>query len=261
MKASGEAKERRYAPGLWWGAGILLAVALLPLFSPLCAETEPEAGYYMKERARMVSKDVAARGVTNEAVLAAMGKVPREEYVLSRYRRYAYQDGALPIEAQQTISQPYIVAAMTEAIDPKPDSVVLEVGTGSGYQAAVLAELVDHVYTIEIIDSLAKTAAERLKRMGYTNVTVRAGDGYQGWAEHAPFQGIVVTAAPDHVPQPLVDQLAPGGKMVIPVGGRWDTQELMVIEKGPEGSVLKRDLMPVRFVPMTGEHTGVPPPP
>jgi protein-L-isoaspartate(D-aspartate) O-methyltransferase len=194
--------------------------------------------------------------VTNRAVLAAMGRVPREDYVLPRYRPHAYDDSALPIEARQTISQPYMVAAMTEALEVGADSVVLEVGTGSGYQAAVLAELVQQVYTIEIVEELATRAGARLKQFGYRNVTVRAGDGYLGWPEHAPFDGIIVTAAPDHIPQPLVDQLKPGARMVIPVGEQYDVQHLIRLTKQEDGTVKQESLMPVRFVPLTGKHAG-----
>jgi protein-L-isoaspartate(D-aspartate) O-methyltransferase len=210
----------------------------------------------MRQRERMVEVDIRRRGIADGDVLEAMRKVPRHEFVPEDHRDASYADSPLPIGSGQTISQPYIVAAMTEAVDPEPDDVVLEVGTGSGYQAAVLAEIVKRVYTIEIVESLARTAGERLQRLGYTNVTVKAGDGYVGWPEHAPFDGIVVTAAPDHVPEPLVEQLAPGGRMVIPVGGQTWSQELLLIEKDLEGKVKRRSLLPVRFVPMTGENVG-----
>ncbi|MFT5123690.1 MAG: protein-L-isoaspartate(D-aspartate) O-methyltransferase, partial [Verrucomicrobiales bacterium] len=165
----------------------------------------------------------------------------------------AYDDRPLPIQAGQTISQPFIVAAMTEALQVKPDHRILEIGTGSGYQAAVLADLVTQVYTIEIIEELANSAAEVLKDLSYTNVVVKAGDGYKGWPDHAPFDGIIVTAAPEHVPQPLVDQLSAGGRMIIPVGPQYAVQHLLLIEKDAEGNVSKRNLMDVRFVPFTGE--------
>lgn len=206
----------------------------------------------MSEREAMVRLHLEGRGISDPAVLKAMRTVPREEFVPERHRRHAYADSALPIEARQTISQPYIVAAMSEALEVGPESVVLEVGTGSGYQAAVLAEMVRHVYTIEIVESLAESARVLLEGLGYTNVTVRAGDGYQGWPEHAPFDGIVVTAAPDHIPEPLVEQLKPGGRMVIPVGEQAFGQDLLVIEKDADGTVRRRNLMPVRFVPLTG---------
>jgi protein-L-isoaspartate(D-aspartate) O-methyltransferase len=192
--------------------------------------------------------------VRDPAVLAAMRKVPREEFVPERMRKHAYADQPLPIGSEQTISQPYIVGAMTELARVAPESVVLEVGTGSGYQAAVLAELARHVYTIEILPELAETADERLTRLGYTNITVRAGDGYLGWPEHAPFDAILVTAGAEHVPPPLVEQLKPGGRMVIPVGPTLDVQSLLVIERKQDGTYATNNVMPVRFVPLTGEN-------
>ena len=202
------------------------------------------------ERRAMVDRQLAGRDVKDTTVLAAMRTVPRHEFVPEAFRGRAYDDQPLPIGLNQTISQPYIVGIMTQLLDPQPGDTVLEIGTGSGYQAAVLAELVAHVYTIEIVEPLAQRADSTLKALGYTNVTVKAGDGYRGWPEHAPFDGIIVTAAPDHVPQPLIDQLAPGGHLVIPVGDAW--QELLVLTR--EGSkVHRRAVTPVRFVPMTGE--------
>ncbi len=193
---------------------------------------------------------IESRGVEDSAVIDAMRTVPRHRFVPAPLSEQAYADRPLPIGEQQTISQPYIVALMTELLDPRPGDTVLEIGTGSGYQAAVLAELVAHVYTIEIIDVLADRADSTLKALGYKNITVKTGDGYQGWKEHAPFDGIIVTAAPDHVPQPLVDQLADGGHLVIPVGDEW--QELVVLTR--EGKeITRRSVTPVRFVPMTGE--------
>jgi protein-L-isoaspartate(D-aspartate) O-methyltransferase len=206
-----------------------------------------------KARARMVDEQIRARGVADPLVLKAMATVPRHLFVPDDLVPSAYADQPLPIGHDQTISQPYIVALMTELADLAGNERVLEIGTGSGYQAAVLAEIADTVYTIEIVEPLAAEAAERLKRMGYSNVRVRCGDGYRGWPERAPFDAIVVTAAPDHVPQPLIDQLALGGKLVIPVG---DTlQELLEITKTADG-VIERRVLPVRFVPMTGEAQG-----
>ncbi len=190
----------------------------------------------------------------SDAVMAAMGSVPREEFVLPAYRHLAYDNTPLPIEAGQTISQPLIVALMTDLLDPQPSDVVLEVGTGSGYQAAVLAGLVKHVYSVEIIAQLAESASEVLARLGYDNVTVRAGDGYAGWPEHAPFDAIIVTAAAPEIPAPLLEQLKPGGKLVIPVGGEHDAQELLLVEMGEDNEVLQRSVLPVRFVPLTGER-------
>ena len=193
----------------------------------------------------------AGRDITNARVLAVMEKVPRHEFVPEQYRNRAYEDGPLPIGYDQTISQPYIVAFMTEQLDPRPTDRVLEIGTGSGYQAAVLAQLVAEVYTIEIIEPLAQRAEADLKRLGYTNIHVRAGDGYKGWPEAAPFDAIIVTCAPENVPQPLVEQLKDGGRMIIPVGAQPD-QELVLLRK--QGELLeKRAVLPVRFVPMTGE--------
>jgi len=201
-------------------------------------------------RTTMVSDQIEVRGVTNPAVLAAMEAVPRHEFVLPEHRSLAYADSPLPIGFGQTISQPYIVALMTELLDPEPDDVVLEVGTGSGYQAAVAARIVASVYTIELVPELAASAADRLERLGVTNVEVRAGDGYLGWPVHAPFDGILVTAGADHVPPPLVEQLAPGARMVIPVDVAGGDQVLQVVEKREDGSVEVRDVAPVRFVPL-----------
>jgi protein-L-isoaspartate(D-aspartate) O-methyltransferase len=186
-------------------------------------------------------------------VIEAMRKVPRHEFVPSSARRYAYENRPLPIGSDQTISQPYIVALMTDLAGVEADDVVLEVGTGSGYQAAVLAELVSQVYTIEIIETLGRNAEAVLQRLGYRNVTVKVGDGYQGWPEHAPFDAILVTAAPDHVPQPLLEQLKPGGRIIIPVGPQGYTQSLRVLEKGQDGDITERDVLAVSFVPLTRE--------
>jgi protein-L-isoaspartate(D-aspartate) O-methyltransferase len=180
--------------------------------------------------------------------------VPREAFVLPEYQHLAYRNAPLPIKAGQTISQPLIVALMTELLDPQPGDVILEVGTGSGYQAAVLAQLVKHVYSVEIVEYLAQSAAEVLQQQGYNNVTVRAGDGYAGWPEHAPFDGIIVTAAAPALPPPLLKQLKPGGKLVIPVGEPGGNQELLVVEVGANGDIARESILPVRFVPLTGEH-------
>jgi protein-L-isoaspartate(D-aspartate) O-methyltransferase len=208
---------------------------------------------FARARQRMVAEQLTCPGrdITNARVLTAMGKVPRHEFVPERLRAQAYQDRPLPIGHGQTISQPYIVAFMTEQLEPGPADRVLEIGTGSGYQAAVLAELVAQVYTIEIIEDLAQRAATDLQRLGYTNVQVRAGDGYKGWPEAAPFDAIIVTCAPENVPQPLIDQLKDGGRMIIPIGPMGD-QELVLLRK--HGNKLEqRAVLPVRFVPMTGQ--------
>jgi protein-L-isoaspartate(D-aspartate) O-methyltransferase len=200
------------------------------------------------------SASYTGRSELSEQVMGAMAAVPREEFVLPAYRHMAYRNSPLPIAAGQTISQPLIVALMTELLEPQPTDVILEVGTGSGYQAAVLAELVDHVYSIEIIEELATSAAATLKRLDYDNVSVRAGDGYAGWPEHAPFDGIIVTAAAEHLPPPLLKQLKPGGKLVIPVGEHNGYQELLVVEVDADGEVSRKSVLPVRFVPLTGER-------
>ena len=203
------------------------------------------------KRARMVETQIVSRGVRDPRVLEAMRKVPRHLFVAPPERAHGYEDHPLPIGGSQTISQPYIVALMTELLALPPKARVLEIGTGSGYQSAVLSEIADEVYSIEILPDLADAAASKLKELGYANVTVRAGDGYRGWPEHAPFDGIIVTAAPEKIPEPLVEQLAPGGRMVIPVGGFF--QELKVFTREPDGTVSEKAIIPVRFVPMTGE--------
>jgi protein-L-isoaspartate(D-aspartate) O-methyltransferase len=190
----------------------------------------------------------------NPSVMKVMGQVPRHEFVPARQKRFAYQNRPLPIGHGQTISQPYIVALMTDLLKVNADSKVLEIGTGSGYQAAILSGLVDSVYTIEIIKPLAEQARERLHRLAYNNVHVKEGDGYYGWEEHMPFDVIIVTAAASHVPPPLIKQLKPGGRMVIPVGSRFMTQELLLISKQQDGKLITRQIIPVMFVPLTGEH-------
>ena len=189
-----------------------------------------------------------------EDVLQSLNTVERHRFVPRGEVPYAYANRPLAIGYGQTISQPYIVALMTDLLEPEPQDVVLEVGTGSGYQAAVLSGLVGRVYTIEIIEALANQATERLQELGYENVETRLGDGYFGWEEQAPFDAIIVTAAATHVPPPLVEQLRPGGRMVIPVGGRFTTQWLLLIEKNDDGTVVTRQVTAVRFVPLTGEH-------
>ena len=204
---------------------------------------------FEQARRQMVEEQIEARGVADSRVLEAMLRVPRHEYVPARYRAFAYNDTPLPIEFEQTISQPYIVALMTELLQPEPDDRILEIGTGSGYQAAVAADLVSEVYSIEIIPELARSAADRLERLGVSNVFVRAGDGYLGWPEQSPFDGILVTAGAEQVPEPLVEQLKPGARMIIPVGDSLSFQILRVVEKLPGGEVEIRDNIAVRFVP------------
>ena len=208
---------------------------------------------FAKMREHMVQTQIADRGVTNTVVLAAVRKVPRHEFVPAVQQSRAYDDHPLPIGLGQTISQPYIVALMSELAEVKHGDRVLEVGTGSGYQAAVLAELGAEVYTIEILEPLARLAAERLRHLGYTNVVAKAGDGYRGWPEHAPFDAILVTAATEPVPPPLIEQLKSGGRLVIPVGQEGQTQQLMVLQKDATGRVSSRSVIPVVFVPLTRE--------
>ncbi|HSK01643.1 MAG TPA: protein-L-isoaspartate(D-aspartate) O-methyltransferase [Kofleriaceae bacterium] len=218
------------------------------------ARAAPAAGgedAWAGRREAMVARTIEARGVRDPRVLAAMRRVPRHELVPAALRHRAYDDSPLPIGFDQTISQPYIVAAMTEAAGVAPGERVLEVGTGSGYQAAVLAELGADVYSIEIVEPLAKRTHALLAKLGYDKLHLRIGDGYRGWPEAAPFDAIVVTAAPAQVPQPLIDQLAEGGRLVIPVG-RAGAQQLRVITRGPGGTT-SETLFDVRFVPMTGE--------
>ncbi|MHC4198635.1 MAG: protein-L-isoaspartate(D-aspartate) O-methyltransferase [Planctomycetota bacterium] len=204
------------------------------------------------EREAMVKRQIARRGVRDKNVLRACLDVPRHRFVPARLQREAYADYPLPIGRDQTISQPYIVALMTGAAGVQPGEKVLEVGTGSGYAAAVASRIAREVYTIEIIKELAQSAKKKLSALGVSNVHVRAGDGYRGWPKKAPFDAIIVTAAPDHVPQPLKDQLAVGGKLVIPVGPQSGIQQLLVFTRTPKG-IRRKTLIPVRFVPMTGE--------
>lgn len=219
-----------------------------------------QADDYSARRRAMVS-EVQEYGVLagdvlkfSDAVLSSMGKVERHRMVPAAQIPYAYENRPLAIGHGQTISQPYIVALMTELAAPDAGDAVLEVGTGSGYQAAVLAELVEHVYSIEIVSPLALQAKVRLQSMGYDNITTKLGDGYFGWEDHAPFDAIVVTAAASHVPPPLIEQLKPGGRMVIPVGGRFMTQTLLLLEKTEAGDIVTRQYGAVRFVPLTGPH-------
>ena len=216
-----------------------------------CGQQAVPVTDFAAQRQRMVQQQLMARGIREERVLAAMSKVPREEFVPADERAAAYTDNPLPIGYNQTISQPYIVAFMTEQLHPKPSDRVLEIGTGSGYQAAILAELVAEVYTIEIAEPLARNAEATLVRLGYKNVRMKVGDGYKGWPENAPFDAITVTCAPDRVPRPLTDQLKEGGRMIIPVGDRF-AQQLYLLEK-KNGQLKESAVLPVRFVPMTGE--------
>ena len=230
------------------------AIMLLCLCMSACNAQPATEASLLAERKKMVEEQLVApgRNIKDRRVLEVMASVPRHEFVPEAVRRFAYWDEPLPIGYGQTISQPFIVAFMTEQLNPKPTDRVLEIGTGSGYQAAVLSRLVAEVFTVEIIEPLAKQAESDLKRLGYDNVKVLAGDGYQGWPEHAPFDAIIVTCAPDHIPKPLVDQLREGGRMIIPVGPP-DNQQLFLLQK--HGSkVEQRAILPVRFVLMQRAH-------
>jgi protein-L-isoaspartate(D-aspartate) O-methyltransferase len=210
----------------------------------------PQTDSYKAMREQMVKNQIEERGITDPEILRSMRKVPRHLLVPVDQREYAYEDRLLPIGEEQTISQPYIVAYMTDLIAPKKYMKVLEIGTGSGYQAAVLAEMVEEVYTIEIVENLGKRAKKDLDNLGYTNINFRIGDGYEGWKENSPFDAIIVTAAAEKVPQPLIDQLKEGGKMVIPVGPEGKVQDLLLLEKS-KGQIKTTNLGPVRFVPFT----------
>ena len=233
------------------GPFLALCAALPACAQPSSFEEQRNALAAEVERDVRATRGYTGRARLDSAVIDAIRSVPRHEFVPPELREAAYINRPLPIGEDQTISQPYIVALMTDLADVGPDSTVLEVGTGSGYQAAVLAEIVAHVYTIEIIDVLGQRAARTLERLGYENVTVRIGDGYRGWPEFAPFDAILVTAAPEAVPPPLIAQLKPGGKLVVPVGPERGAQSLQVLEKGPEGDITTTDVLPVAFVPFT----------
>jgi protein-L-isoaspartate(D-aspartate) O-methyltransferase len=200
------------------------------------------------------TREYIGKGRLDEAILEVIGRVPRHAFVPEALRGEAYANRPLPIGYGQTISQPYIVALMTDLLEPGPDDVMLEVGTGSGYQAAVLAALVRRVYTIEIVPELGRSAAERLARLGCANVETRVGDGYYGWPEAGPFDGIVVTAVAGHIPPPLIRQLKPGGRMVVPLGQPFGVQQLVRVTKDAQGNLTTQQVLPVRFVPLTGDH-------
>jgi protein-L-isoaspartate(D-aspartate) O-methyltransferase len=240
-----------------------LQTAIIPLIIIALATTALAKDKYAERRQALIDEiesDVRAtaemigKSKLDERVLKAMDEVPREDFVPKALRIFAYDNRPLPIGYGQTISQPYIVAIMTDLLGPKPGDKVLEVGTGSGYQAAILSKLVGEVYTIEIIPELAKEAAGRLNSLGYANVKTKAGDGYFGWKDAAPFDGIIVTAAASQIPPPLVKQLKPGGRMIIPVGSPFYTQQLVLVTKDVKGKITMKQLLPVRFVPLTGKH-------
>ena len=243
-------------------AGFILLAGAMLLAAPGIALAEApdrfaaQRAQLMREIAAMAAEDRAETGKPSisSRVMEALGRVPRDKFVPAELERRAYENRPLPIGYGQTISQPYVVALMTDLLQLNAGDKVLEVGTGSGYQAAMLAELTDAVFSIEIIEPLARRAEATLKNQGYGKVQVKAGDGYYGWPEHAPFDAIVVTAAAGHVPPPLIRQLKPGGRMVIPVGSAFMTQQLMLVEKDAQGRVLTREILPVSFVPLTGQH-------
>lgn len=238
----------------------LLPLIFLAVVDTASATTKEEYKLQREHLIQEIQADVRAtsrwigKEFFNRKVMTVMRKVPRHEFVPSSQRPYAYANRPLPIGYGQTISQPYVVALMTDLLEVGGDDVVLELGTGSGYQAAVLSELVKEVYTIEIVRELGQQASVRLVQLGYENVEVRVGDGYYGWTDKAPFDAIIVTAAANHIPPPLIKQLKNGGRMVIPVGGPFSTQNLMLVEKDKTGQIKTRQVLPVRFVPLTGRH-------
>ncbi|MEW6264129.1 MAG: protein-L-isoaspartate(D-aspartate) O-methyltransferase [Thermodesulfobacteriota bacterium] len=231
-----------------------LGVALVFLVLAVSAASAGEPPSLTLARENMVVRQIESRGVKDKAVLAALRKIPRHQFVGQGYQDSAYDDRPLPIGYGQTISQPYIVAFMTEILKLTGRERVLEIGTGSGYQAAVLAETAREVYSMEIIRELCEQAGERLTRLGYGRVNLKTGDGYYGWPDKAPFDGIIVTCAADHIPPPLIKQLKPGGRMVIPVGPAWQVQNLILAELEADGSLKRQSLMAVRFVPLTGSR-------
>ncbi|WP_129595520.1 protein-L-isoaspartate(D-aspartate) O-methyltransferase [Seramator thermalis] len=224
---------------------VLIIVFTIGFFSSLSGQNKFEI-----KRKEMVNKQIQARGIADKNTLKALEVVPRHLFVPEEYLDQAYDDGPLPIGYGQTISQPYIVAYMTELLNVGPDDVVLEIGTGSGYQAAILSRIVKKVYTVEIVEELGLAAKERLKALNYDNVEVKIGDGYYGWEEHAPYSGIIVTSASEYIPPPLIKQLKDKGRMIIPVGSPFSVQNLMLVEKSGD-KIRTKSLIPVRFVPLT----------
>jgi len=233
--------------------GIVIGLIVLFLLMIYLTMERKEEHTYKSLAERMIAEQIEARGVKDKKVLQAMRVVPRHKFVSEGFKKYAYEDRPLPIGCGQTISQPYIVALMTELLKVDKEDKVLEVGTGSGYQAAILSEIVKEVYTIEIFEELGVSAKKRLKDLGYSNVKVRIADGYYGWPEKAPFDAIIVTCAATHIPPPLIAQLKEDGKMCIPIGGVFQVQNLMLIEK-KGGKITSKNILPVRFVPMLGKH-------
>ncbi len=234
----------------------MLALFFLLFLPPLLAAPAEPIRDYTSLRREMVEAHIRGRGIVDQRILRAFDQVERHLFVPGKYRHLAYQDTPLPIDEGQSISQPYIVAIMTHVIAPDAAKRILEIGTGSGYQAAILAELVNEVYTIEINEKLAASSKNLLLKLGYKNISFKTGDGYLGWPEQAPFDGIIVTCAPDMIPQPLIDQLAPGGRMVIPVRYASSVQDLILIEKTAYGRLKRTNLMPVQFVPLIRGRNG-----
>jgi protein-L-isoaspartate(D-aspartate) O-methyltransferase len=239
----------------------VLCLGMLALFFAIPPVVAAEDYQVLRQRlVEEVAADVIrtrgyiGKGALDERVMRVLGTVGRHRFVPAELQSQAYQNRPLPIGYGQTISQPYIVALMTDLLEPEAGDVALEIGTGSGYQAAVLSRLVSEVYTIEIIPELADSATKRLKRLGFSNIEVKNADGYYGWAEHAPFDAIIVTAASSHIPPPLVEQLKPGGVLMIPVGPAFQVQQLSMVRKGIDGEITTRQVLPVRFVPFTGKH-------
>ena len=235
---------------------LLLALLSVPTLLSACplpqSEIPQPEDVYRQERLEMVEQHLRSRDIHHEGVLEAMSRVPRHLFMPSEVRQYAYADQAAPIGSEQTLSQPYVVALMTQSVDPKPQDLVLEIGTGSGYQAAVLAELTREVFTIEIVPELAESAARTLEEQGYSNVRVRQGDGYQGWPSEAPFDVVMITAAAERIPEPLIEQLAEGGRLIMPLGQVDGIQTLTLVTR-KDGQTAVTGIIPVRFVPMTGE--------
>ena len=236
---------------------LLIIISIGACVSASAADSTEQARL---EMVRIIEQDVRETSLElnkselDPLVMKAISRVPRHEFVPTEEQRNAYENRPLPIGHGQTISQPYIVAVMTDMLNLEPGSKVLELGTGSGYQAAILGELASKVYTIEIVEPLGVQAKERLQRLGYDNVTTKVGDGYYGWEEHAPFDAIIVTAAASHIPPPLIKQLKPGGRMVIPVGSRFMMQQLLVVDKREDNKIVSKQVLPVVFVPVTGKH-------
>ena len=235
--------------------GIVIIISCSSRNKELPKQQFPQEEEWQQKARRMVSSQISSRGISDQGVIRAMQNTPRDMFVPDRMKPYAYNDNPLPIGYDQTISQPYIVALMTELLDLQGDERVLEIGTGSGYQAAILSHLVDTCYSIEIVEQLAISAKQRLDMLGYSNVVVKWGDGYKGWPEKAPFDNIIITAAPVTIPENLIQQLVIGGTMVVPVGSFY--QELMVITRTKQG-YQKKDIIPVRFVPMVHPDVTIP---